>query len=180
MSKQAKKMYVCEICDEQFNNPQAFGGHKGSHKRKGQKYSAKSILQALKTIKLLMCTACSKVFSSVGPFRGHRKYCGKLKFEDLKKRGTRKEWLIRERGKKCEECGTYEWRGKPAPIQIDHIDGNRNNNEKRNLRLLCAMCHALTDTFAGKNIGRYSRLAHQGRASGSDPGGGRFESFSGI
>lgn len=56
--------------------------------------------------------------------------------------------------KKCETCGISEWLGRPAPLQLDHIDGDRRNNRIENLRILCANCHAQTDTFCGKNIAR--------------------------
>ena len=52
---------------------------------------------------------------------------------------------------KCECCGITEWNGKPAPIELDHIDGNRYNNTIENLRILCPNCHAQTDTYRGKN-----------------------------
>jgi hypothetical protein len=52
---------------------------------------------------------------------------------------------------KCSECGMNEWRGKPAPLQLDHIDGNRYNCLLSNLRILCANCHAQTPTYSGKN-----------------------------
>ncbi len=57
---------------------------------------------------------------------------------------------------KCEKCDIVEWNGLPAPLQLDHIDGDRLNNLIDNLRILCANCHAQTDTFCGKNHGRYS------------------------
>ena len=52
---------------------------------------------------------------------------------------------------KCECCGISEWNGQPAPIELDHIDGNRYNNTIENLRILCPNCHAQTDTYRGKN-----------------------------
>ena len=52
---------------------------------------------------------------------------------------------------KCECCGITEWNGQPAPIELDHIDGNRYNNTIENLRILCPNCHAQTDTYRGKN-----------------------------
>ena len=52
---------------------------------------------------------------------------------------------------KCEFCGITEWNGQPAPIELDHIDGNRYNNTIENLRILCPNCHAQTDTYRGKN-----------------------------
>jgi hypothetical protein len=52
---------------------------------------------------------------------------------------------------KCECCGITEWNGQSAPIELDHIDGNRYNNTIQNLRLLCPNCHAQTPTYRGKN-----------------------------
>jgi len=52
---------------------------------------------------------------------------------------------------KCECCGITEWNGKIAPIELDHIDGNRYNNRLENLRLLCPNCHAQTPTYRGRN-----------------------------
>ena len=54
---------------------------------------------------------------------------------------------------KCEVCLGTEWMGKPVPIELDHIDGDHENNELSNLRIICPNCHAQTDTHAGKNIG---------------------------
>lgn len=58
-----------------------------------------------------------------------------------------REFLIRERGHKCWDCGLSEWTGKPIPLELDHIDGNNSNNDESNLRVLCCNCHALTPTF---------------------------------
>ena len=51
----------------------------------------------------------------------------------------------------CEKCKNVEWCGEAIPLQLDHIDGNSNNNNLTNLRLLCPNCHAQTDTYCGKN-----------------------------
>ena len=51
----------------------------------------------------------------------------------------------------CDSCRKTQWMGKPIPLELDHIDGNHQNNNLNNLRLLCPNCHAFTSTYRGKN-----------------------------
>jgi hypothetical protein len=66
--------------------------------------------------------------------------------------------LLREGRKeaRCEQCGRREWNGLPIPLQLDHVNGVRSDNRLENLRILCPNCHAQTDTWCGRNIGRNS------------------------
>lgn len=41
--------------------------------------------------------------------------------------------------------------GKPLVLQLDHINGERNDNRIENLRILCPNCHTQTETFCGKH-----------------------------
>lgn len=53
--------------------------------------------------------------------------------------------------KKCSSCKLTEWQGQPIPLDLDHIDGNPNNNNLSNLRILCPTCHSYTDNYCSKN-----------------------------
>lgn len=51
---------------------------------------------------------------------------------------------------KCVGCGLEEWTcefGTGTPLQLDHINGVNNDNRIENLRIVCANCHMLTDSF---------------------------------
>ena len=55
----------------------------------------------------------------------------------------------------CALCGNIgEWQGKTLRLQVDHINGDHNDNQLHNLRFLCPNCHAQTETFGGKNVKR--------------------------
>lgn len=52
----------------------------------------------------------------------------------------------------CEMCQRTSWLGRPIPLELHHIDGNKLNNTKNNFKLLCPNCHALTDSYRGRNV----------------------------
>jgi len=53
--------------------------------------------------------------------------------------------------RKCYTCNLSEWMNKPIPLELDHIDGNRNNNNLTNLSIICPNCHAQTPNYKNKN-----------------------------
>jgi len=53
---------------------------------------------------------------------------------------------------RCSNCQLTEWLGKPIPLELDHIDGNHENNNLLNVRFLCPNCHTLTPTYRGKKL----------------------------
>ena len=72
-----------------------------------------------------------------------------------------KKYLISIHGNKCMECGwckVNQYTGK-IPVELEHVDGNADNNNLDNLKLLCPSCHSLTPTYGAlnKGNGRYKR-----------------------
>lgn len=69
-----------------------------------------------------------------------------------------KSRLLREGVKKaaCEVCG---WAQQTAdgrvPVELDHINGDPDDNRIENLRILCPNCHSLTPTYRGLNQRRH-------------------------
>jgi len=54
---------------------------------------------------------------------------------------------------KCSKCGLEnEWQDEPIVLQLDHINGDHDDNRLENLRILCPNCHSQTKTYGGKNV----------------------------
>ena len=73
-----------------------------------------------------------------------------------------KNYLIEKYGNQCMECGwgkVNPLSGK-IPVELEHIDGNSENNSLDNLKLLCPNCHSLTPTYKALNMGngRHKRM----------------------
>ncbi len=67
-----------------------------------------------------------------------------------------RRFLLDKSNNKCSSCG---WDRKHpitkiVPLEIDHIDGDAENNLEGNLRLLCPNCHALTPFYKNLNKGK--------------------------
>ena len=54
-------------------------------------------------------------------------------------------------GYHCAVCGINEWQNKSLTLEVNHKDGNAENNVLDNLEFLCPNCHSQTDTFRAKN-----------------------------
>lgn len=77
-----------------------------------------------------------------------------------------KRYLLEMDGARCSLCGWNKRHPvtKVIPVEVDHMDGNSENNAEGNLRLLCPNCHALTPSFRNLNSGK-GRIWRKGKQS---------------
>ena len=113
------------------------------------------------------CQNCSVEFE-YRPSQSSGKYCSN-KCQQYKQRETKvqsgkadvksiSKYLIERDIYECVMCGNDgSWCGKPLPLQLDHIDGDRKNNDLDNLRWLCPNCHTQTDTWGSGNVSKEGR-----------------------
>ena len=59
----------------------------------------------------------------------------------------------------CEDCGFVAVH--PCQLDVDHIDGNRANDDPVNFRTLCANCHRLKTHINGDNLFFNKHMEHQ-------------------
>ena len=126
-------------------------------------------------MKAKVCTNCGKTLIN----RWQKKYCSnKCQFVSQQNKYIRdwksgkkngnvginsriisthlKKYFLEKYGNRCSQCGwnkKHPLSGK-IPLEIDHIDGNAENNLEDNLRLLCPNCHSLTPNFKNMNKGK--------------------------
>lgn len=75
-----------------------------------------------------------------------------------------KRFLIFKNGHKCEICQNNKWNNQLIPLICDHIDGNSQNNNINNFRLVCPNCDAQLPTYKSRNRGngrQYDRQYYQ-------------------
>lgn len=135
------KKFCSSSCSAKHNNKNRIKKNYGfclecnkTLKRKGRKYCSNK---------------CQGLYKNKNTFKQIES--GNLNFHE----DTFKRYLIQKYGEKCMSC---QWCEKNKytgiiPIQLEHIDGDSNNNILNNLKLLCPNCHSLTPTWGGANKG---------------------------
>lgn len=71
-------------------------------------------------------------------------------WEDLGVDARRKR-VLQEQNHTCNNCGISTWQGFTITLELEHKDGNHQNNSRENLEALCPNCHSITDTWRGRN-----------------------------
>ena len=139
----------CKFCKKYTNNP------KFCNRSCAAKYNNRKYPKRVATTN--SCLSCNKLIAS------DKKYCNQscqwdYVFETetrnrvesglVNSASTLKNYITRTIGYICVICGNKgEHLKKPLTLQLDHIDGNSDNNFPTNLRLLCPNCHTQTETF---------------------------------
>lgn len=146
----------CAVCEEEINEKNKFCSSSCSAKYNNQHRVRKEYgccLNCNETLKRKGYKYCSN--KCQGAYQRRKTFekieNGSINFcED-----TFKLYLIHKFGDKCMKCNwneRNEYTGN-IPIQLEHIDGNSENNNLTNLKLLCPNCHSLTSTWGAANKG---------------------------
>lgn len=77
------------------------------------------------------------------------KFIGKL--IGFQTRSWTRDLLIKMKGYKCNVCSCIEHNCKPLSLEVNHIDGDAENNTLENLEFLCPNCHSQTSNFRALN-----------------------------
>lgn len=158
----------CLICNKFFKSHRGLNGHKRIHGESEGTYS----VSRKKTVHLFNCTHCG-ISKEYNPASSKGKYCStKCQTQYQWLTVTRphvisggggsgmKRYLIEEFGYACSHCALTNWLDDSIVLQLDHIDGNSDNNCISNIRLLCPNCHSQTSTFCGRNTKNTKRNSY--------------------
>ena len=67
----------------------------------------------------------------------------------------------------CSICGMSRWLDGEIPLQLDHKNGDGEDNRLENLRLLCPNCHALTPEYRLKDEFKGETYSNRDKESGN-------------
>ena len=144
----------CKICGAEAKYSKT--GYCNKHATQSLEHRAKNSVG----VKRMHETGRGKVFSEeeralARQNQAARKHKEFLEHPDKRYSGETLRFNLLHSGReyRCEKCGIEGvWQGNPIVLEVDHIDGNRHNNQLKNLRFLCPNCHSQTNTFRGRNV----------------------------
>lgn len=164
-----KNPTICKNCNSTINYCKGIQNKKFCNIKCSTNYNNKLNKN---TIEPHVCLNCNSTFNA---YKTDRKFCSPKCSSDHVHKSTVQKWLNKEitgwtgkakqlcgfvrkylystRGTACSECGWDE----KHPIdnlpltEVDHIDGNAENCDPSNLRILCPNCHSMTPTYRARN-----------------------------
>lgn len=159
-AKRTAHNFCCRSCSAKYNNKRRKGPYGGEKRKKLYKKA-----RELRKQNYGYRTIASKIGMHIGTVRNwtcdipvnieraRRKASEEnlSPFEELTSKEAVKRRIIKERGYRCERCGLEEWFNEPIMLEMHHKDGDKENNERENLLLLCLNCHAQTDNYRNKS-----------------------------
>jgi predicted HNH restriction endonuclease len=95
----------------------------------------------------------------------------KLKLAEVEQGTANAKWvkryLIEKHGNVCmsSDCA-WDFTKVQVNVEIEHVDGNSENNTLENCILLCPNCHSLTPTYKNRNMGKGRASRRQRYAEG--------------
>lgn len=141
----------CDICDFTTDIKASYAGHRSAHVRRGELEK-----RPIRVKQEHRCTLCDKVFRNGPALGGHARFHWSpeqlvISLQSKSGRSRRKALLVAGRAYRCELCNLEPfWNGAVLTLQLDHVDGNHQNNVIENLRFLCPNCHTQTSTYGRK------------------------------
>jgi hypothetical protein len=157
-------LFSCQFCEREFQSKQALSGHQRIHGPSLGGFSVSRKTNRRQTA--FSCLNCD-IEGWFYPSTHQGKYCSnqcQMSYRwtnetlpsiisgDCNNKKALKKFLRENRGDKCEICQCPPiHNNKPLVLQLDHINGDSDDNSVANLRLLCPNCHSQTETFGSKN-----------------------------
>ena len=166
-------MWNCKICGTEFATKGSMNAHQVAHKS-GKRYSVSRAKPIIKNCNCI-CVNCgieykgrpNSLFCSL-KCQADKRYSDSVDNWEITSPGKRviKKYLALTFGAKCSVCDIIDWNNKPIVLELEHKDGNSENNSKENLCLICPNCHSQTSTYKNRNKGNGRHARRQRYAEG--------------
>ena len=158
---------LCKHC----NHPIAY--EKQTNKYCSSSCSASATNYTKKRKSDIFCINCNRLIttrnaSTYCSYKCQQSYSRRIKIEkETASSKTMKAYLLEHHGNVCMdiECA-WDFSKRPIKVELEHKDGNSENNIIKNCILLCPNCHSLTDTYKNKNKGNGRHTRRQRYADG--------------
>ena len=103
-------------------------------------------------MKMCTCPVCEIEFE----YKSNKKFCSR----NCKQKARAKPHLLHPKGTTCSKCG-FEAEHR-CQLDLDHIDGDKKNNDPSNIQVLCANCHRLKTHMCGEHYPKAYRPLFNG------------------
>ena len=163
----------CLTCQFETNNPK-FCSRSCAAKHNNKLYPKRSLENICKICESAIATSrsyCNKCWSGGSGINNFKiKLWLSGQWDGGSKRSLSdvvRNFLLKEAEYKCSKCGfdkNHPTDNKTI-LEINHIDGDGTNHDRSNLEVICPNCHALTDTYRGRNYKRGTRAYSYYRVS---------------